>query len=89
MTLSVYYYYYWCSHGRTEKCMRPGQANNLGPLQTHILKTIVQHLFSGGGKKLIFYLHLQFSSYAWSGVWKRELTCNVFPIYSSDVLAPL
>jgi hypothetical protein len=40
--------------GRTETCGRPGQANNLAPLQTDILQIFVQHLFGEGKKKLIF-----------------------------------
>jgi hypothetical protein len=33
--------------------------------------------------------NLHFASYVRSRVWKPELTGNIFPIYSSDVLPPL
>jgi hypothetical protein len=39
----------------------------------------------GAGKNL--YLHLE--RYVRSLVWDPELTGNIFPIYSSDILAPL
>jgi hypothetical protein len=44
-----------CKQGLTETCVRPGQANNLVLFQTYVLQKSVQHLFTGGGEKLIFY----------------------------------
>jgi hypothetical protein len=41
--------------GRTKTCGHPGQANNMAHLQTIVLQKCVQHLFSEGGRKLIFY----------------------------------
>jgi hypothetical protein len=77
-----------CAYGRAETCGRPGQANNLAPLQTGSLKKYVRHLLSQGWEKLIFYSHLHFARNVRSRVWKPELTVIIFPI-SSDVLAPL
>jgi hypothetical protein len=77
------------SQGQTEICGRPAQANNLVPLQTNILKKCVQHLSSWDWKKLIFYLHLQFTSYVWSHAWTPELTGTILLIYSSYIFGPL
>jgi hypothetical protein len=43
------------TQGRTETSGRPGQANNISPLETDILQKFVQHLFSGGKEKLFFF----------------------------------
>jgi hypothetical protein len=75
---------YW--QDRTETCRRAGQ-DNLVRFQTDILETVIQHLFSGGGDKLIFY-YLHFASYVRSRVRTSELTGTIFPIYLS-VLATL
>jgi hypothetical protein len=37
------------------RCGSPRQADNLAPFQIVILKNCFQHLFSGGGEKLVFY----------------------------------
>jgi hypothetical protein len=87
-TLLPLFEIFYCPHGLTETCGRPGQVNKFAPLQTDIFQKFIQYLFIGGWEKLISYWHSHFASYVRSDAWKTELTGAVFPIYSCNILSP-
>jgi hypothetical protein len=84
--------------GRTEKCVRPGQANNLAPFKSIFFKNTLNIYLVGVGRtdslfiKIVYlFLYIQSTNFiicTERSMWKPELAGALFPIYSSDVLAP-
>jgi hypothetical protein len=67
----------------------PGRLIIWCPFKPIFFKRFFNIYFSGAGEKLIFNKHLHFACYVRSYVWEPELTGTIFPILSSDILAPL